>query len=265
MDHSSENHNVTVIHTDLDHLEIGEEDGNVIELANEMDEAIGMKVWDRTTGKQTFGKQFSSPGLQQKAKLSPILHVIPGEWDTNFVDHASDAEPKVMDVTNKDLDKEREKELKQMGLRLSELQAEVEPPGESEHQPYTALQTQNIPESHVELFSLTTMEQKVQSGLSALEHQPEMEMAGPVEKDAGEKLAILCKDTKTRVSIKMNDMPKEHSEEEKCVEKTAEQEVVVSSKVRIMDSPCQAKRKTLHFVFNNDATVENNYLMCRYI
>ncbi|KAK2817853.1 hypothetical protein Q7C36_021786 [Tachysurus vachellii] len=185
-----------------------------------MDEDTGMKVWERTTGKQTFGKQFSQPGLQQKAKLSPIMHVIPGEWDTKFVDHASDAEPKVMDITNKDLDKEREKELEQVGLRLSDLQAEVEPPGESEHQPHTALQTQNITESNVELFSVTTMEQKVQSGFSALEHQPEMEMAGPIEKEA-------------RFSIKMNDMPKEHYEEEECVEKTAEQEVVVSSKAGI--------------------------------
>ncbi|KAK3530188.1 hypothetical protein QTP86_017755 [Hemibagrus guttatus] len=231
MDHSSEDPNVTMIHTDLDHLESEEEDGEVIELADEMIEDIGMGGEDRTTGKQTFGNQYSAPDLLQKAKLAPVMHVILGERGTEFLDNASGAEPTEMDIASKDLDKEIEKDLEQVGFRLSELQAEFEPPVASEHQPYTALQTQNIPQSH-ELFSVATREHKGQPSSSALERLSHMEIAGPVEKQVEEKLAILCKDTKTRVSIKMEDTPKEDSEEEEqCAEETAEQEAVASSKM----------------------------------
>ncbi|XP_058235796.1 uncharacterized protein LOC131346403 [Hemibagrus wyckioides] len=228
MDHFSQDPNVTVMHTDLDHLESEEEDGEVIELADEMIEDIGMGGEDRTTGKQTFGNQFA-PDLPQKAILAPVMHVTLGERGTKFVDNACDAEPKEMDIPNKVLDKEREKELEQVGFRLSELQAVLEPSVASEHQPYTALQTQNIPQSP-ELFSVVTREQKGQPCSSTLEHQSHVEMAGPVEKQVDENLAILCKNTKTKVSIKIEDTPKEDSEEEEqCAEETAEQEAVASS------------------------------------
>lgn len=210
MERSSEISNVTVIHTDLDHLETGEEDGEEIELADGVDEHIGMGGEDRTTGKQTSGNQISAPDLQQKAELAPVIvHVKPGEWGTKIVDNASDAEHKEMEAPNKDLDKEVEKELEQVELRVSELQAEVAPPVPTEHQSRTALRTQNRPQSNAEFFSVTSRE-----------HERKSE--------------ILCKDKKTRFSLKMEDKPKEGQ----CAEKIAEQEVVASSKVRIIDKPC---------------------------
>lgn len=252
MDHSSEISNVTVIHADLNHLEIGEEDEEEIELADEADEDIDMRGEDRTTGKQTSSNQISAPDLQQKAKLAPVIvHVKPGEWSTKFVDNASDAEPKKMEAPNKDLDKEVEKELEQVDLSVSKLQDEVEPPVATE--PHTALQTQNKAQNNAEI----AREHKDQPCLSVVVHQSQVTMAGPVEKQVEGKSEIRCKGTKTRVSLKMEDKPKEHSEEGQCAEKIAEQEVVAYSKVRIKDSQCQEKRKTPNSMFNNDAAMEN--------
>ncbi|XP_053085722.1 uncharacterized protein LOC128317529 [Pangasianodon hypophthalmus] len=227
MDHSSEISNITVIHTDLDHLETEEEEREESELADEVDEDIGMGGEDRTTGKQTSGNQISASDLQKKAKLAPlIVHVNPGEWGTKFMDNANDTEPKEMEAPNKDLDKEVEKELEQ----VSELQAEVESPVATEHRPQTELQTQNRPQSNAEFFSVTTREHKEQPCLSVYEHQSQVAKARAVEKQVEGKSEILCKDPKTRVSIKMEDKPKEHSEEGQCAEKIAEQELVASSK-----------------------------------
>lgn len=211
-----------------------------------------MRGEDRTTGKLTSGNQISAPDLQQEAELSPVIvHVKPGEWSTKFVDNASDAEPKKMEAPNKDFDKEVEKELEQVDLRLSKLQAEVETPVATE--PHTVLQTQNKTQNNAEI----AREHKDQPCLSVLEHRSQVIMAGPVEKQVDGKSEIWCKGTKTRVSLKMEDKPKEHSEEGQCAEKITEQEVLASSKVRIMDSQCQEKRKTPNSMFNNDAAMDN--------
>lgn len=70
--------------------------------------------------------------------------------------------------------------------------------------------------------------------MSVLEHLSQVAKAGPVENQAEGKSESLGKDTKTRDSMKMNHEPKEHYEEGQCAEKTAEQEVMSSTKVGLM-------------------------------
>lgn len=129
-----------------------------------------------------------------------------------------------------------EKDLQQVDLRVSELQTEVEPPVATEHRPHIALHPQKRPQSNADFLSVATREHEKEPCLSVLEHHSQVTMAGPVDKEVEGKSEIICNDTKTKVSLKMKHKPKEHSEDGQCAEKVAGQEVVASSKVRIMNS-----------------------------
>ncbi|XP_072513398.1 uncharacterized protein [Salminus brasiliensis] len=255
----SEISNDTVIHstvgpcTDLDNRSNEEEEEEEIELAEEVDEYIGMGSEDSTTGKQIYGMGKSPSGQQEDSKLALIIvHEnagAGGKMDEESANYAESREQ--IEAPNVELEEVVEKtkeELKQADLIVYDPQDETEPPAQNEFYPQLPLQSQNEAESIADEPPVTNMEDKEQPNLQ----QTQQAVARSLQNQDERSSELFSENKKEKGLMTME----ESDNEEQAVEGNKEvEQVVASSEVGLMES-IEIKNQANVLSFNDEAMQE---------